>query len=314
MGLGKDIGMKTAPFFVVAIATLTSIPLLAQQVDANSSGEASAKTTYAPAAGGFGDQAASHAYEMSSVTGELQGKLDSKTAKAGDRVVLKTTEKVQTTDGTVIPRGSRLVGHVTEVQAYDKEHGVAQMAIAFDRAELKNGQSIAIHTLIRGVNPSASAMAESNENLMSDGDMMGAPMGGGGRIGGSGQAMGGGRGGGVLGGTGGTVSRAGGAVDDAGSMAGGTIQRTGNSAGALGEQADDGLGSTGSTIMQGRGDPDLSNGAHAAAAARTIPHPTGIPGVMLAGNSSSSGLLLASRKDIQFESGTQMQLGIVADR
>ena len=55
------------------------------------------------------------------MTGELDGKLDSKTAKVGDRVVLKTMDKVQTSDGTVIPRGSRLVGHVTEVQAYDPE-------------------------------------------------------------------------------------------------------------------------------------------------------------------------------------------------
>ena len=50
-----------------------------------------AKVTYAPTAGGFGDQAASHAWEMSPVTGELEGKLDSKTARVGDRVVLKTT-------------------------------------------------------------------------------------------------------------------------------------------------------------------------------------------------------------------------------
>jgi hypothetical protein len=34
---------------------------------------------------------------------------------------------------------------------------------------------------------------------------------------------------------------------------------------------------------------------------------------MLAGNSSSSGVFLASRKDVAFESGTQMQLGIVRD-
>ena len=45
-----------------------------------------------------------------------------------------------------------------------------------------------------------------------------------------------------------------------------------------------------------------------------IPHPTAIPGVMLAGNSAASGVFLASMKDIQFESGTQMQLGIVADQ
>jgi hypothetical protein len=295
--------MKTAPFLAVAIATFTSIPMLAQQVDANSSANDSAKVTYAPAAGGYGDEAASHAWEMSSVTGELEGKLDSKTAKTGDPVVLKTTDKVQTADGTVIPRGSRLMGHLTEVQAYDKEHGSAQIAIAFDRAELKNGQSIAIYTLIRGVNPSASAMAASNENLASRDDMIGAPMGGGR------QGMGGGRSGGVLRGVGG-------AVDETGSLAGGAMDRTSNTAGTPGEQARAGLGSTENSEVQtaGHGDLNLNGAAHAAAAARAIPHPTGIPGVMLAGNSSSSGLLLASRKNIQFESGTQMQLGIVADR
>ncbi len=116
--------------------------------------------TYAPKAGGFGDLAASHAWEMSPVTGELDGKLDSKTARVGDRVVLKTMDKVQTSDGTVIPRGSRLVGHVTEVQAYDPAHGTAQIAIAFDHAELKNGQSIAIYTLIGGVVPSGGAVID----------------------------------------------------------------------------------------------------------------------------------------------------------
>ena len=96
---------------------------------------------------------------MSSISGDLQGKLDSKTAKAGDRVVLKTTEKVQTSDGTLIPKGSRLTGHVTAVQAYSKEHGAATMGIAFDRVEMKGGQSVEIYTLIKGVSPSASAMA-----------------------------------------------------------------------------------------------------------------------------------------------------------
>jgi hypothetical protein len=168
--------MKTAIAVVVAGATLTGIPLLAQDSNtdpnAGPSASDSAKVTYAPAAGGFGDLAASHAWEMSAVTGELEGKLDSKSAKVGDRVVLKTTEKVQSSDGTVIPKGSRLVGHITEVQAYDKQHGPARIAIAFDHVELKNGQSIAVHTLIRGVSSSASAMAA---NQMNRDDMMGVP-------------------------------------------------------------------------------------------------------------------------------------------
>jgi hypothetical protein len=66
--------------------------------------------------------------------------------------------------------------------------------------------------------------------------------------------------------------------------------------------------------LAGHGDPDETTDAHKAAAARAIPRPTAIPGLMLAGNSTASGVFLAHQKDIEIESGTQMQLGIVADR
>ncbi len=84
----------------------------------------------------------------------------------------------------------------------------------------------------------------------------------------------------------------------------------------LDNPADAGVGENTNAAVQtaGHGDLNLSSGAHAQAAARAVPHPTGIPGVMLAGSSSASGMFSASRKDVEFESGTQMQLGIVADR
>lgn len=363
--------MRTAIVVAIAVAALTSIPLLAQEagVNAQSSTSASAnaggthisdsnhagtsanagsgaaaaeesssndgKVTYTPKGGAYGDQAASHAWEMSSISGELENKLDSKTAKAGDRVVLKTIEKVQTSDGTLIPRGSRLIGHVTEVQAWSKEHGAAQMGIAFDRVEMKGGQNVAIFTLIKGLTPSASAMAMGSGSMDNDG-AFGAPMGGSPAMGGAG--MGGGRGngglmGGAMGGAGGTLNGAGGmaggvgggvaggtrgTVDDTGSMAGsatgGVMDRTDASASTIGNRAGAGLGSTDNAAVNtaGHGDMRLPTGAHAAAAERAIPHPTRIPGVMLAGNATASGLLLASRKNIELESGTQMQLGIVA--
>jgi len=295
--------MKIATFLAVAIAIFTSIPLLAQQVNESASANDSAKTTYAPTAGGFGDESASHAWEMSSITGELEGKLDSKTAKVGDRVVLKTAGKAQTSDGTVIPKGSLLIGHITEVQAYSKERGFAQMGIAFNSAELKNGQHVAIYTLIRGVNLSSSAMAA---NSMNDDDMVSARRGGGEMMGG-GPTMSGARDAdGVMGGTGGPVNGIGG-------LAGGMPDRTDATASSIGERAGAGLGTAPDTAVQraGHGAPDLSNGAHAAAAARAVPHPTLIPGVMLAGNSSASGVFSAYRQNILFDSGMQMQLGIV---
>ena len=169
--------MKLATTIAAAATTLACMRLPAQHADATESSTDSEKVTYASTAGGFGDLASAHAYEMSAVACELDGKLDSKTARIGDRVALKTTEKVQTSDGTVIHRGARLVGHITEVEPYDPDRGPARIGIAFDRAELKNGQTIAVHTLIRGVAPNGAM----NASRMNDDDrMMGMPVPGGG--------------------------------------------------------------------------------------------------------------------------------------
>ncbi len=290
--------MRIAITVAVTIASLAGIPLLAQETDADTNASSSAndaaKVTYAPTAGGFGDLATSHAWEMSAVTGELEGKLDSKTAKAGDRVVLKTAEKVQTSDGAVIPRGSRLVGHITEVQAYGGQHGPARIAIAFDHAELKNGQSIAVYTLIRGVNPSSMAAAARQEN---DGNALGVPVP-------MGPLVNGGRMSSDYGGM---------AATDGAGLSTSPVDRTSDAAASAGSGTGANPRSTDSTVQPGV-DLSADTGAHGVAAARARPHPTNIRGVMLAGNSSSSGVLLAPLKNIQFESGTQIQLGIVADR
>jgi hypothetical protein len=287
--------MKTSRFIAMAVFTAACVPLIAQ----DEGGDPSQKAVYATQGPmGFGDASASHSWEMSSVAGELDGKLSSATAKVGDRVVLKTTEKVVTADGTAIPRGARLVGHVTQVQARDTTHRFAQLAIAFDHAEFKNGQSIAIFTLIRGVHPSTEVTAM---NPTSGGD----PMGGMGDST-SGGVVGGGRGGRSSGG-------------QSGIMGGGAPGTSQNPTSAttpienpMGANTDP--NPQGTVQLAGHGDPNESVGAHQAAAARAIPHPTAIPGVMLAGNSTASGVFLATMKDIQFASGTEMQLGIMADR
>jgi hypothetical protein len=288
--------MKTARFFAMAFLAAASIPVMAQEAGE----EGSQKAVYAPQGPmGFGDASASHSWEMSSVTGELEDKLNSATAKVGDRVVLKTTEKVQTADGTMIPRGTRLMGHITQIQTRDAKHTFAQLAIAFDRAELKNGQSIAIYTLIRGVNSSPRVMAMNSVN--SDGPVNG---------------MGGSTGGGAMTG-GGRGGRSGG---EQSGILGDTVQRTSQTPTSAPTSVGDRAGDNPDPNPQGavqlarHGDVNENVGAHQAAAARAVPHPTAIPGVMLAGNSSASGVFSATMKDIQFESGTQMQLGIVADR
>jgi hypothetical protein len=332
----EDDFMKSARLLAVAFVACASVPLMmAQQVDASAqqNGSASAAGVHAndesnanASANGHGradangsaessiaapgrrhseDAGSSEAgsaagsAEMRPVTGELEGKLDSKTAKPGDQVVLKTNQKMKTADGMIIPKGSRLVGHVTEVEAHAKGHEESRMGLEFDRLEMKNGESMALHSMIQSVQPNASAMAASS---MDDEAALSAPIGGGGAMAGGGARAGGGLLGGAAGGVGsaagGVGSTTGRVGSDLNSSAGGAMHATGNLAGEAGGTVGRGVGAT----AQGAG----SLGAHA----------TGIPGVMLNGDAagSASGMLTAANRNIHLDSGTQMVLGVAAAR
>ena len=91
--------------------------------------------------------------QLRPVTGELEKKIDTKNAKAGDPVIVKTTERATTADGIVIPKGSRIVGHVTEVEAHSKTNPNARLTIQFDQAEIKGGQTLPIRTVLENVAP-----------------------------------------------------------------------------------------------------------------------------------------------------------------
>jgi hypothetical protein len=98
---------------------------------------------------------------MSPVNGELVSKLDSKTAKAGDSVVVQTKSSVKTADGTEIPKGSKLVGRVMDVHA-SQEGQNSQMALQFDHLELKSGQNVPVHSQIQSIAPAGGAASTSD--------------------------------------------------------------------------------------------------------------------------------------------------------
>ena len=89
---------------------------------------------------------------MSPVNGELVNKLDSKTAKNGDSVVVQTKTSVKTPDGTEIPKGSKLVGHVIAAQPSQPGQN-SQLALQFDRVELKGGKTMPVHSQIQSISP-----------------------------------------------------------------------------------------------------------------------------------------------------------------
>jgi hypothetical protein len=89
--------------------------------------------------------------DMRPVDGILVSKLDSKTAKTGDDVVVQTESSVKTADGTEIPKGSKVVGHVVAVHPSAGQN--SQVVLQFDRAELKDGKTMPIHSEIASVAP-----------------------------------------------------------------------------------------------------------------------------------------------------------------
>jgi len=101
------------------------------------------------------------AAQLKPVTGELVNNLDSKSAKQGDSVVVKTDENLQISQGTEIPMGSRLIGHVTNVQSRGEGKENSQIAIQFDRAELKDGKTLPIESVIQSVTPAGDSSATS---------------------------------------------------------------------------------------------------------------------------------------------------------
>src|SRR5712691_847377 len=66
---------------------------------------------------------------------QLENTLDARHAKVGDRVVLKTTQAIKQNGEVIVPKGSRLIGHVTDVQQRTKDDNQSVIGIAFDRLQ-----------------------------------------------------------------------------------------------------------------------------------------------------------------------------------
>lgn len=164
----EDLFVKAATVIAVALATFSSFPGTAQQ-DAPQQQQSSPVPSVTPNATAQTpaqqneSEVSPAAAALKPVSGELVEKLDSKSAQQGDRVVVKTDENLSISEGTEIPKGSKLVGHITNVQPRGDGKENSQIAIQFDRAELKGGQTLPIESVIQSVAPAAgSQMADSN--------------------------------------------------------------------------------------------------------------------------------------------------------
>ena len=73
---------------------------------------------------------------------ELSKSIDSKKAKVGDPVVAKATQAVLSHGKIAIPKNTKIIGRLTAAKSRTKDQPQAQLGIAFDRAELKDGTQV----------------------------------------------------------------------------------------------------------------------------------------------------------------------------
>src|SRR5439155_19511237 len=152
----------------------------------------------------------------------LSSPVDSKKCKPGDPVNARTTEAVKSEGRTVIPKGAKMVGHVTQASARTKGESESALGIVFDKAILKNGEEIPLSAGIQAIAAAQSSASAAGSDLDAFGGAGASAAGSGrGALGGVTSAAGGAAGavtktaanvGGAAGGAGNSAANAGGSI------------------------------------------------------------------------------------------------------
>jgi hypothetical protein len=223
-----------------------------------------------------------YAKKASSFSAELTHSLNSKNAKVGDEVIARTTSTAQLAGGAKLPKGTKLIGKVTEVRPKSGAEHDGHLAFCFQRAVLRDGHELPIHAALDSISAPANVAA-----MASGSDDFGAgagpiAMSGGGRASG-----------GLLGG--GAVSMPGtGLVSGATSAVASAPARVANTTGAVAH-------TTGAAVHQSAGVVGQTTGA-------TFGAISYLPGVTASSSASSSTILDAKGSNVDLSSGTELMM------
>jgi hypothetical protein len=257
----------------------------AGQTQAQASGNASAASAVSAQNG----QANASLASGTAFNAALSSPVDSRKCKPGDPVNARTTEAAKSEGKTVIPKGSKLVGHVTQASARAKGESESALGIVFDKAILKNGQEIPLNN----VTIQAIASAESSASAAgADMDTMGGM---GASAAGSGVAGGRGALGGVTSAAGGAVGTVTNTAANAGGVAGGAVNSAANAGGSIASASKGAVGG-------------LNAAGHLTSNSQGV---FGLNGLNLnaAGSNATQGSVITSAgKNVHLDSGTRMLL------
>src|SRR5260370_23350478 len=127
------------------------------QANSSSSAEATSQANVSGKHGNVQAASTSRLQSGSTVQAELSKPVDVRKNKPGDEVIAKTTQDVKSDGKVVLPKGSKIVGKVTQAQARAKGQDESQLGIAFDHAILKHGPRLPVSVAIQAVGSSESA-------------------------------------------------------------------------------------------------------------------------------------------------------------
>jgi len=253
--------------------------------DINASANSQDGSAATQSTSGTGISSSSGLASGTTILATLNRSVDAKKVKQGDQIDARAAQNVLSNGSVVIPRGGKLIGHVTEAKAREKGQNESALGIAFDKAILKNGQEIPLQASIRAIAAAANNTA-TNSPMADMGGMDSASSSNGGMSGDMGPRTGG----------------AGGATSPVGS-AGGTV---GNTAGNVGSAAGGAVNST----VNGVGRTAGGTTGELAASSQGV---VGLQGLTLnsqAGGSASGSIITSTTKNVKLDSGTQLVLQV----
>jgi hypothetical protein len=76
-----------------------------------------------------------------------------KKVSVGDAVTARLTEPTKLKDGTELPKGTHIVGKVTEIKIKADKEGPSKLGLRFDKAQLKDGREVPLMMALVSVAP-----------------------------------------------------------------------------------------------------------------------------------------------------------------
>lgn len=85
------------------------------------------------------------------IPAELSKTVDAKKLKAGDKIEARTAIDLLSDGQVVIPKDSKILGHVTDVKARSKDSKDSMIGIVFDTLSTKDGGELGIQSSIQAI-------------------------------------------------------------------------------------------------------------------------------------------------------------------